>query len=69
MGPIVPDKFVKLRDPRLNSFEEIPPEAIGGGILDFFHDNFRPKVVSDVISGVYVGSVGMDVNVKLGDSR
>ena len=32
-------------------------------------DNFRPEVVSDVISGVAVDQVGLDVRVKFGDSR
>ena len=34
--PIVLDKWVKFRDPRLNSSWEIPPEAVGGGIFDSF---------------------------------
>ena len=33
---IVPDKCVKFRDPRLNRSREIPPGAIGGGILTIF---------------------------------
>ena len=32
VGPIVPDKSVKCRDPSLNRSQEIPPEAIRGGI-------------------------------------
>ena len=32
-------------------------------------DNFRPEVVNDVISGVDVEEVGMNVRVKFGDSR
>ena len=32
-------------------------------------DNFRPEVVSDVISGVDVEQVGMNVLVKFGDFR
>ena len=53
IGPIVPDKCMKFRDPRLNRSREILPEAVGGDIFDvFFRDNFRPEVVRDVISGM-----------------
>ena len=34
-----------------------------------FGDNFRQEVVSDVISGVTLQLVGMDVPVIVGDSR
>ena len=45
-GPIVPDKHVKFGDPRLNLSQEIPPEAVGGGIFYVcFRDNFPPGVV------------------------
>ena len=37
------------------------------GIL--FHDNFRPEVVSDVVSGPDVDQVGVDATVKFGDFR
>ena len=30
------DKRVKFRDPRLNHFREIPPQAVGGGIFERF---------------------------------
>ena len=40
-----------------------------GHFKQYFRDNFQPEVVSDVISGVGVESVGMDVRVKFGDSR
>ena len=33
---MVPNEFVKCRDPHLNRSREIPPEAIGGGIFDGF---------------------------------
>ena len=36
VGPIVPDKPVKFRDPCLNHSREILPEAVGGGIFQFF---------------------------------
>ena len=35
----------------------------------FFRGDFRPEVVSDVISGVNVGRFGLDVLVKFGDSN
>ena len=35
----------------------------------FFGYNFRLEVDSDVISGVTIGNVGVDVAVKLGNSR
>ena len=33
VGPIVLDKYVKLRGPCLNRSREIQPEAVGGGIV------------------------------------
>ena len=52
VGPVVPDKPVKFGDPRLKRFQEIPLETVQRGTFDgFFRDNFRPEVVSDVISG------------------
>ena len=51
VGPIVPD----FRDPCMHNSREIPPEAVGGGIIDScFPDNFRPEAGGDVISGVVV---------------
>ena len=35
-SPIAIDKCVKCRDPCLNRTQEIPPEAVGGGIFLFF---------------------------------
>ena len=53
--PIIPDKYVKFRELRLNRSREIPSDAIGGGIYDaFLRDNVRPEVVSDVIPGAAV---------------
>ena len=37
--------------------------------MTVFHYNFRPEVDNDVISGVAVDYVSMDVRVKFGDSR
>ena len=34
--PILPDKRVKYRGPRLIRSRKIPPEAVGGGIFDIF---------------------------------
>ena len=40
------------------------------GIFDsFFRNNFLPEVVSDIISGLAIEYVGLDVPVKFGDSR
>ena len=68
VGPVVPDKSVKFGDPRLNLSRDITPEAVLGGIFDVFCCNFRPEVVSDVVSGANVGQVGMDVHAKFCDS-
>ena len=46
---------------------KIRPKAVGDGILGRFRDNFRPESVSDVMSGVVVEWVGMDVRIKYGD--
>ena len=35
----------------------------------FFRDNFRPEVVSDIVSGAAVEQVGTYVSVKCGDSK
>ena len=34
VGPVVPDNRVKFGDARLNCSQEIPPEAVYGGIFD-----------------------------------
>ena len=54
VGPNVPDKPIKFRNPRLNRSREIPPQAVGGGIFDGFRNIFPPEVVSEVISGADV---------------
>ena len=55
MRLIVLDKCVKFRVSCLNRRREILQKALEGGIFDsFFRANFRPEVVSDVISGVAV---------------
>ena len=66
MGPIL-EKCVKFRYPSSNRSREIPPEAVGGGRFDSFFaiTSDRNK---DVISGVDVDNVGVDVSVKLSDS-
>ena len=69
MGPTIPDKPAQFRIPRLNRYREIPPEAIGAGIFDgVFCDNFRPEVVRDVIPGVDVVHIAVDIHI-FGDSR
>ena len=69
--PVVRDKRVKFRDPRLNCSREIPPEAVGGVIYGRLSivDNFRPEAATDVISGAFVDPIGMKVRVKFDDSR
>ena len=69
MRLIIPDKSVKLDDPRLNLSGEIQPKAVVGGIFDFFRDHFRPEETSDVVFSLTIMWVGMDVSVKFGDSR
>ena len=69
MGQLVLDKLVKFHDPSLSSSREIPPEAVGGGKIDCFPYSFRPEVDNDVISGMAVANVSMDVPIKFGDSR
>ena len=54
VGPIVSDKQMLFRDHRLDRTREIPSEAIEGGILAAFCDNFRLKEVCDVKSGVAI---------------
>ena len=52
-----------------NSSLEIPPEAVGGGIFEFFRCTFRPEVDNDVIPGVAVDNIGMNVCVTFSYSR
>ena len=60
----------KLRDPRLNYSQEIPPAAVGGGMFDgFFQDNFPSEIDSDVISGVIAEPTDLKVRGIFGDSR
>ena len=66
MRPIVLDKCVTFRDPGLNHSREIPPEPVGGSIFDSFF-TFRPEADNNVMSGVAVDYVRMDVPVKFGD--
>ena len=64
----MPDNGVNHGDSRMNLSREIPfkhSEAAFSKV--FFRRNFRPEVVSDVISGANVGPVvfGIDVPVKI----
>ena len=68
MGPLVFDKRVKFHDPRLNRSREISPDAVRLYIRLFFPYNFQREVDNDVISGVAVDNVCMDVPIKFGDS-
>ena len=66
---IVPDRQVKFCYSRTNRSREMPPEAVGGSIFEgFIRDNIRPEVASEVISGVKVEQVGVNVRVILGGS-
>ena len=49
---------------------KIRPKADGSGIFRRFPtlDKCRPEVAGDVISGVAVGYVGMDVRATFGES-
>ena len=42
---------------------------ISGVASTFFLDNFRPEVVSDIISGAVIDLTGVKILVKLVDSR
>ena len=45
-------------------------ETVEGGIFDSsFRDNFRPEVDSDVISGVAIKQLGVNIRVEFGDSK
>ena len=71
MGLAVPDKHLKVRDPRLNNYREIRPKAVGCGIFGRFSnfDKCRPELAGDVISGVALAHIGMDGSAELGDFR
>ena len=71
MEPIVPDKFVQFRDPRLNSSGEMQPKAVGCGIFGRFSnfDNWRPEVTCDVMFQATFEHVGVDVRAEFGGSR
>ena len=49
---------------------KIRPKVVGGGIFCRFSnfDNWRSEVAGDVISGVTVDSVGMDIRATFGES-
>ena len=71
MGPLVPDKCVKVDNPSLDRSREIPPEVVGGSIFDCF-----PSITSDgkqtmMSYPVRLSTmlVWMYVPVKFGDSR
>ena len=66
---IVPNRCVKFYDPHFNRSGEIWPEAIGGSIFDSSFYKVDNDVINDVICGVVVHQIGMDVRAKFGDSR
>ena len=53
VGPIVPNKRVKYRDPHLNH-EKFHPKQLGVHFRRFVHANFQLEVVIDLISSVAV---------------
>ena len=66
VGPVVPislQNFMVLTRTFLEKFHPKQSEATFSTF--FFQDNFRPEVISDVISGVVEGPNG----IKFGDSR
>ena len=70
-GPIVADKSVKIRHPRSDHSREIPPKAVRRDIFDrsLNFDNHKSEVTSDLISGMAVQYLCVDVHVKFGYSR
>ena len=52
----------------LEKFPQEPSEAVKSTYFWIFPYSFRPEVGNDVISGIVVESVGLDVPVKFGDS-
>ena len=66
LSSISVSNFVVLAETVL---EKLHHKTVGGCILDTFRYNFQLEVDNDVISGVAVGNIGMDVHVKFGDSR
>ena len=60
----IPHKCVQFFDPRLNLSEEIRRK----NRLFFFHDNFRPELVVDAVSGAGVDPTGVKVLVIFSDS-
>ena len=70
MGQIVLENCVKLGHPRSNHSREIPRLKQSEAVFstDFFRYNFLPEVCNNVISGVAIDHVGVDVHVIFGDS-
>ena len=68
--PIVPDKLINYRDPRLNRCQEIRRKAVGYGIFISFSklDKCRSDVAGDVISASSLECVCVNVRAKLGIS-
>ena len=64
VGPDISDNRVKFGDPFSRNQTR---SRLRQHFRLFFRCSFRPEVVSDIISGAYVGQVGMDVPIKFGD--
>ena len=69
MGPLVLAKRVKFHDSGLDwiwfKFHPKPSEAVYSTVFPY---NFRTEVDNDVISGIAVDNVGVDVTIKFADS-
>ena len=70
----IPHKCVQSCDRCLNRCEDVKkfnPKSSEAAFSAVFSniDNCRPQIASDVISGVSLGYVGVDVRAKFGDSR
>ena len=67
---IVPNNVVNFGGSELNHFREMQLQVVDNGISTCsIYNNFRPKVASDVISGMVVALVGMDVRVNFCDNK
>ena len=65
MRLVVPDKFVKFRDPHLKLSGEMRPKAVSGDIFDSVFAITSDWKYSNVISGVAVECVGNGCPCKI----
>ena len=70
VGSIVPNKHVtNLVIVAKTALEKFHLKLSKAAFSTVCRDNFQPDVGCDVISGMHVEKVGVDVRVNLGDSR